>query len=155
MPATAMLRLGSRPDGLPVKFGGRFVEPACSNSVYRRKHQNKDDRALYVVLSCPYRLAFRAGSLPLPDPSRASNPLAAPEPTVAGSPPTSLMSSFSCCHCRTCTCTPGPPVVLCPLDVLLLLSEQPQSPCGREQDRRRKQIFAFDHCASIFKIRPP
>jgi len=53
MPATAMLRLGlaNNPDGRLVKFGRRFVEPACSNSVYRRKHQNKDDRALDVVLS--------------------------------------------------------------------------------------------------------
>src|SRR5688572_30014528 len=63
-----------------VNFGGRFVEPACSYSVYRRKHQKKDDRALYVALSCRYRLAFRAGPLPLPDPSRYPNPLAATEP---------------------------------------------------------------------------
>ena len=48
------------------------------------------------------------------------------------------------------------PVVLCPLDVLLLLlSEQPQSPCGPEQNRSRKQIFAFGHFASIFEILPP
>jgi hypothetical protein len=116
----------------PVKFGGRFVEPACSYSVYRRKHQNKDDRTLYVILSCRYHLAFRAGPLSLPYLVTLPECTCAPEPLSLVPPGTLLMFSF---RAATVEFVPVPlafPVVLCPLDVLLLLSEQPQSPCGLE-----------------------
>ena len=109
--------------------------------------------ALYVILSCRYHLAFRAGPLPLPYPVTLPERTCAPEPLSLVPPGTLLMSSFRACHCRICTCTPGPSlVVLCPSGCPTAAVRQSQSPCGLEQKSRRKKVFTFDHLPPFLRF---
>ena len=153
MPATAMLRLGlaNNPDGRLVKFGWRFVEPACSNSVTGENTRIKMIERLTWFSVSPHAWFLEPVRFLIRHDIRTHLPYPNHLSLVA---PNFVDGQLSCCHCRTYTYTAGPSsscfahwmsYCCCP--------GNPRAPAVPNKIAAVTNI-AFDQRASILKILP-